>query len=76
VRRRGVAGPAQEVLAFRNLFPAKVGLRLDEPMQIDVVLGDGAREQGARCDRIGAALQGVGYVRIDGVREPTGMRAS
>ncbi|MEA2232394.1 MAG: segregation ATPase FtsK/SpoIIIE, family [Solirubrobacteraceae bacterium] len=68
--------PRKEVLAFRNLFPAKVALRLDEPVQIDMVLGQGAREQGARCDRIGDALHGVGYVRIDGVREPTRVRAA
>jgi S-DNA-T family DNA segregation ATPase FtsK/SpoIIIE len=68
--------PRKEVLAFRNLFPARVGLRLDEPTQIDMVLGDGAREQGARCDRIPASLPGVGYVRLDGVREPTRVRAT
>jgi DNA segregation ATPase FtsK/SpoIIIE, S-DNA-T family len=67
--------PRKEVLALRNLFPARVGLRLDEPSQIDMVLGDGAREQGARCDRIPMSLPGVGYVRLDGVREPTRVRA-
>ena len=40
-----------------------------------MVLGDGAREQGAVCDRIPASMQGTGYVRIDGVREPTRVRA-
>jgi S-DNA-T family DNA segregation ATPase FtsK/SpoIIIE len=68
--------PRKEVLAYRNLFPARVGLRLDEPMQIDMVLGDGAREQGARCDRIPNSLPGVGYVRLDGDREPTRVRAA
>jgi S-DNA-T family DNA segregation ATPase FtsK/SpoIIIE len=67
--------PRREVLQLRNLFPSKVGLRLDGPVEVDMVLGDGAREQGARCDRIPAALPGVGYVRIDGVREPTRVRA-
>lgn len=67
--------PRKEVLTLRNLFPARVGLRLDEPLQIDMVLGDGAREQGARCDRIPASLPGVGYVRLDGDREPTRVRA-
>jgi len=62
--------PRKEVLSLRNLFPARVGLRLDEPLQIDMVLGDGAREQGARCDRIPSSLPGVGYVRLDGDREP------
>lgn len=63
------------MLTLRNLFPARVGLRLDEPLQIDMVLGDGAREQGARCDRIPNSLPGVGYVRLDGDREPTRVRA-
>ncbi len=67
--------PRREVLALRNLFPAKVGLRLDGPVEVDMVLGDGAREQGARCDRISRALQGVGYVRLEDVREPTRVRA-
>ena len=40
-----------------------------------MVLGDSAREQGAYCDRIPAGLPGVGYVRVDGIREPTRVRA-
>jgi DNA segregation ATPase FtsK/SpoIIIE, S-DNA-T family len=67
--------PRREVMALRNLFPDKVGLRLDGPAEIDMVLGDSAREQGAYCDRIPAGLPGVGYVRIDGIREPTRVRA-
>jgi S-DNA-T family DNA segregation ATPase FtsK/SpoIIIE len=67
--------PRREVMALRNLFPDKVALRLDGPLEVDMVLGDGAREQGAYCDRIPAGLPGVGYVRVDGVREPTRIRA-
>jgi S-DNA-T family DNA segregation ATPase FtsK/SpoIIIE len=67
--------PRREVMALRNLFPDKVGLRLDGPAEVDMVLGDSAREQGAYCDRIPAGLPGVGYVRVDGVREPTRVRA-
>jgi DNA segregation ATPase FtsK/SpoIIIE, S-DNA-T family len=67
--------PRREVMALRNLFPDKVGLRLDGPAEVDMVLGDNAREQGACCDRIPAGLPGVGYVRTDGVREPTRVRA-
>jgi DNA segregation ATPase FtsK/SpoIIIE, S-DNA-T family len=63
------------VIAFRNLFPTKVALRLDEPAQVNMVLGDGARDQGARCDQIPESLPGVGYVRVDGVREPMRVRA-
>jgi DNA segregation ATPase FtsK/SpoIIIE-like protein len=76
VRRRGAAGPRKEVLGFRNLFPTKVALQLDEPTQVDMVLGDGARDQGALCDKIPDGLRGVGYVRVDGVREPTRVRAA
>ena len=68
--------PRKEVIAFRNLFPTKVALRLDEPAQVTMILGDGARDQGARCDQIPDSLPGVGYVRIDGIREPIRTRAS
>jgi S-DNA-T family DNA segregation ATPase FtsK/SpoIIIE len=68
--------PRREVMTLRSLFPDKVGLRLDSPTEVDMVLGDSAREQGAYCDRIPASLPGVGYIRIDGVREPTRVRAS
>jgi len=68
--------PRREVLALRNLFPLRVALRLDAPSEVDMVLGDGAREQGATCDRIPNRLPGVGYVRVDGVREPTRVRAA
>lgn len=68
--------PRKEVLSLRSLFPTKVGLRLDGPTAVDMVLGDGAREQGARCDQIGKGQEGVGYVRIDGVREPARVRAA
>jgi S-DNA-T family DNA segregation ATPase FtsK/SpoIIIE len=68
--------PRREVIPLRNLFPTKVGLRLDSPSEVDMVLGDGAHDQGAACDRIPASLPGVGYVRVDGVREPTRVRAA
>jgi S-DNA-T family DNA segregation ATPase FtsK/SpoIIIE len=67
--------PRKDVVTFRNLFPTKVALRLDEPSQVDMVLGDGARDQGARCDQIPESQPGVGYVRVDGVREPIRVRA-
>jgi S-DNA-T family DNA segregation ATPase FtsK/SpoIIIE len=68
--------PRKEVLQFRNLFPTRVALRLDEPVHVDMVLGDGARDQGAECDRITRAPAGVRYMRIDGTREPTRFRAA
>ena len=41
-----------------------------------MILGPGARDQGALCDKIPDATCGVGYVRVDGVREPTRVRAA
>jgi DNA segregation ATPase FtsK/SpoIIIE, S-DNA-T family len=68
--------PGKEVLGLRNLFPTKIALRLDERTQVDMVLGDAARELGADCDRISESTPGVGFVRTDGVREPMRVRAS
>jgi DNA segregation ATPase FtsK/SpoIIIE, S-DNA-T family len=68
--------PRKEVLGLRNLFPTKIALRLDERTQVDMVLGDAARELGADCDRISEATPGVGFVRTDGMREPMRVRAS
>jgi S-DNA-T family DNA segregation ATPase FtsK/SpoIIIE len=67
--------PRKEVVAFRNLFPTKIALRLDEAAQVNMILGDAARDQGALCDRIPESTPGVGYVRVDGVREPARVRA-
>jgi DNA segregation ATPase FtsK/SpoIIIE, S-DNA-T family len=41
-----------------------------------MVLGDGARKRGARCDHTPEALPGVGYVALDGVAEPVRVRFS
>lgn len=68
--------PRKEVLGVRNLFPTKIALRLDEKSQVDMILGDAARELGALADRISAGTPGVGYVRTDGIREPIRVRAS
>jgi len=71
--------PRKEVLNIRNLFPDKIALRLDEPSQADLVLGDGARDRGARCDEIAsdpATGAGVGYVRLEGDPDPVRVRAA
>ena len=41
--------PRKDVLTIRNLFPDRIAMRLDEPEQVDMVLGDGARDRGATC---------------------------
>jgi S-DNA-T family DNA segregation ATPase FtsK/SpoIIIE len=71
--------PRKEVLNIRNLFPDKIALRLDEPSQVDMVLGDGARDRGARCEEIStnpAVGAGVGYVRLEAAPDPVRVRAA
>jgi DNA segregation ATPase FtsK/SpoIIIE, S-DNA-T family len=41
-----------------------------EADQVRLVLGPGARDRGARADQISPSLPGVGFVQVDGVREP------
>ncbi len=68
--------PRKEVLPARDLFPTRIGLRMVEADQVDMVLGAGARDRGARCDRIPESLAGVGYVALDGVNEAVRVRFS
>ncbi len=71
--------PRKEVLNIRNLFPDKIALRLDEPAQVDMVLGEGARDRGALCDQISAIPDigaGVGFVRLEANPDPVRVRAA
>ncbi|MGW4795409.1 FtsK/SpoIIIE domain-containing protein [Nonomuraea sp. NPDC004297] len=74
--------PRKDVLSIRNLFPDRIALRLDEAEQVDMVLGDGARDRGALADQIprdpdnpevGA---GIGFVRLENRPEPLRVRAA
>jgi S-DNA-T family DNA segregation ATPase FtsK/SpoIIIE len=67
--------PRKEVVKWRDLFPTRIALRLVEDSQVDMVLGDGARKRGARCDEISEAAPGVGYVVEDGSKAVTRVRA-
>ncbi|GAA5085613.1 S-DNA-T family DNA segregation ATPase FtsK/SpoIIIE [Thermocatellispora tengchongensis] len=71
--------PRKEVMNIRNLFPDKIALRLDESEQVDMVLGDGARDRGAHADLISPRPElgaGVGYVRLETSPEPVRVRAA
>jgi S-DNA-T family DNA segregation ATPase FtsK/SpoIIIE len=68
--------PRKEVLPFRDLFPVRVALRLTEPEQSRIMLGPGAHERGAECERIPVSLPGVGYVVLDGLPNPVRVRAA
>ena len=70
--------PRKEVLSIRNLFPDRIAMRLDEPEQVDMVLGDGARDRGALADQIPTDVQtgaGVAYVRLATDPDPVRVRA-
>ena len=69
-----VQDPRKETIPARDLFPTRIGLRLNEAEQCHLVLGPGARDRGARCDTIPDTLPGVGYVQVDGVAEPVRVR--
>src|SRR5262249_15351726 len=71
--------PRKEVLPIRNLFPDRIAMRLDEPEQVDMVLGDGARDRGALADQIStdeATGAGVAYVRLAHDPDPVRVRAA
>ncbi|ASO18933.1 S-DNA-T family DNA segregation ATPase FtsK/SpoIIIE [Actinoalloteichus hoggarensis] len=67
--------PRKEVLSFRHLFPTRVALRVDEPGQVDMVLGDGVRERGAAAHEISETTPGVAWVKYTDRREPLRVRA-
>jgi len=71
-----VQDPRKEVLPFRDLFPTRIALRLAEAEQVDLVLGDGAYDRGAACERIPVSLPGVGYMRLEGRPEPVRVRVA
>src|SRR5262245_32575112 len=71
--------PRKEVLSIRNLFPDRIAMRLDEPEQVDMVAGDGARDRGALADLIStdpAIGAGVAYVRLEADPDPIRVRAA
>jgi DNA segregation ATPase FtsK/SpoIIIE, S-DNA-T family len=71
--------PRKEVMNIRNLFPDRIAMRLDEPEQVDMVLGDGARDRGALADQIStdeATGAGVAYVRLADDPDPVRVRAA
>jgi hypothetical protein len=68
--------PRKDVLRLRPQFTVKVAMRLEERVQVRMVLGEGARERGAECDMISKDLPGMAYVREDGDPDPVLVRAA
>ncbi|HTQ89271.1 MAG TPA: hypothetical protein VMK84_07230 [Streptosporangiaceae bacterium] len=70
--------PRKDVQAIRNLFPDRIAMRLDEPEQTDMVLGDGAQDRGAACKLISsdpATGAGVAFIRVEADPDPVRVRA-
>ena len=70
--------PRKDVISLRNLFSTRIALRLDESDQVDMVLGDGARDRGAACELIPAdpaTGAGVAFVRLESDPDPVRVRA-
>ena len=71
--------PRKDVISLRNLFPTRIAMRLDESDQVDMVLGDGARDRGALADQISPLPEvgaGVAYVRLETSPDPVRVRAA
>lgn len=71
-----VQDPGKDIVGWRDLFPTRVAMRLDNPIQVAMVLGDGAREMGATADQISELTPGVAYVRTEGTRAIRRVRAA
>ncbi|MEV0682257.1 FtsK/SpoIIIE domain-containing protein [Nocardia sp. NPDC050378] len=67
--------PSKETMPLRQLFPVRIGLRLDEPTQTAMIHGHGAKDRGALCHEIPETTPGVGYVGEDGTTEFVRVRA-
>ena len=71
-----VQDPGKDVVGWRDLFPTRVAMRLDNPIQVDMVLGEGARDMGATADHISELTPGVAFVRVEGTRAIRRVRSS
>jgi S-DNA-T family DNA segregation ATPase FtsK/SpoIIIE len=70
-----IQDPRKEIIDFRHLFPVKIAMRLDEPTQVDMVLGEGVRARGAAAHEISEDTPGVAWAKTDGRRDPDRARA-
>ena len=62
--------PRKDVMNLRNLFPTRIAMRLDESDQVDMVLGDGARDRGALATRFRRCPRSARGWRMCGWKPP------
>ncbi|WP_051192422.1 hypothetical protein [Nocardia jiangxiensis] len=67
--------PAKETLEQRQYFPYRVGMRMTEPTQPNMLFGLSGRDRGALCDEIPESMPGIAYVEEEGSSEITRVRA-
>ncbi|MDQ3763537.1 MAG: FtsK/SpoIIIE domain-containing protein [Actinomycetota bacterium] len=70
-----IQDPRKQIIDFRHLFPIKIAMRLDEPEQVDMVLGEGVRQRGATAHEISEDTPGVAWIKLDGRRDSYRARA-
>ncbi|WP_018177138.1 FtsK/SpoIIIE domain-containing protein [Jongsikchunia kroppenstedtii] len=70
-----VQDPSKEIVPMRQLFPARLALRMAEATQTTMILGPGAIERGAAAHQIPDDQPGTGYLAIDGAATPILVRA-
>lgn len=68
--------PGKDVIAYRNLFPTRIALRLSEAVEVDMILGEGARARGAHAHRISPDTPGVGFIRHEVHPDPVRVRSA
>src|SRR5206468_3187775 len=56
--------PRVESCGYRNLFPLRIAGGLNEPRQVDMVLGEGMHDAGAYCERIPLGKDGAGVAYV------------
>lgn len=66
--------PRKEVVPQRGLFPIRIGMRLNEVGDTDLIMGAGARERGANCHKIEKSMPGTAFVLVDDQPEAVRLR--
>ncbi|WP_327101432.1 FtsK/SpoIIIE domain-containing protein [Nocardia vinacea] len=67
--------PSKDIVEMRQLFPCRLGLRMAEPTQPNMLFGPSGRDRGALCDEIPETTPGVAYVQEEGSTDITRVRA-
>ncbi|MFI5627351.1 hypothetical protein ACIA03_28095 [Nocardioides sp. NPDC051685] len=65
----------KDVVRWRDQFTTRIALRLKTSGQVDMALGEEAHNAGAYCEAIPEHLPGIGYVHLEGHKEPVRVRA-